>query len=123
MIGIVAALGAEARTLGRTEGIDVRVSGIGLDAASRAARSLADAGVSALISWGVAGGLDPALRPGAIVLPVAVIADDGRRYPTAAPWRERQAALLGPLPRPCSGELLSRAAALDGAAAKARAFR
>ncbi len=123
MVGVVAALGAEARTLGHAGGIAVRVSGIGPEAASRTAGALADAGATALVSWGVAGGLDPALRPGAIVLPAAVIDDGGRRYPTTAAWRERQDALLGPLRRPVSGDLLSLAAALAGAPAKARAFR
>ena len=122
-VGIVAALGAEARTLGHAHGAEVRVSGIGPQAASRAARSLADGGATALVSWGVAGGLDPALRPGSILLPTAVIADDGARYPTATVWRERQFALLAPPLEVACGELLSRASALGDAAAKALAFR
>ena len=123
MVGIVAALGAEARTLGHAHDVRVRVSGIGLEAASRAARSLADDGATALVSWGVAGGLDPVLRPGSIVLPTAVIGDDGSRFPITTAWRLSQLALLAPRRDIASGELLSRAAALEGAAAKAQAFR
>ena len=37
-----------------------------------------DEGASALISFGLAGGLDPALRPGTLIVPATVIAGDER---------------------------------------------
>ena len=43
-------------------------------------RRLIDEGSDALVSFGLAGGLDPALRPGALIVPCAVIVDDVR-YP------------------------------------------
>ena len=46
-----------------------------------AARELLDAGATALLSFGLAGGLDPALRPGDIVVPEAVLSR-GVRHPT-----------------------------------------
>ncbi|MGH8201914.1 MAG: purine and other phosphorylase-like protein, family 1, partial [Steroidobacteraceae bacterium] len=78
-IGIVSALAAEARTLGPTahgaelrrltDGALLAVSGIGENAAAAAARRLVLAGAGALASFGMAGGLDPALICGAVLLP------------------------------------------------------
>jgi adenosylhomocysteine nucleosidase len=38
---------------------------------------LLDAGVAGVVSFGLAGGLDPALRPGQVVVPTAVLTEDG----------------------------------------------
>jgi adenosylhomocysteine nucleosidase len=57
-----------ARRLGK-----VAIGGGTAEGAVRAAAQLADAGVDALLSFGLAGGLDPALRPGALVIPRAVL--------------------------------------------------
>ncbi|HVC01688.1 MAG TPA: hypothetical protein VND80_05730 [Steroidobacteraceae bacterium] len=133
-LGIVAALGAEARALrgarrvragvaALADGANVIVGGIGPAAAERAARVLADAGATALVSWGVAGGLDADLCAGAILLPVEILAEDGRRFATTPAWRERQHAALAAHHRIASGALLSRATAIGGAAAKATARR
>ena len=94
VVGIVAALAAEARALGPTklelgaprtlaDGTRIAVSGIGFAAAARAAQALVDTGVTALASWGMAGGLDPALNAGTILLPSQVISTDGTSLPTA----------------------------------------
>ena len=72
-IGIVVGMRAEARIARR---LSLRVA-IGGDAAS----DLLDAGATALLSFGLAGGLDPALRPGDIVVPAAVLTR-GVRYAT-----------------------------------------
>lgn len=37
-----------------------------------------------MVSFGLAGGLDPALRPGAVIIPSVVLADDGTWQPDAA---------------------------------------
>jgi adenosylhomocysteine nucleosidase len=104
-VGVVAALAAEARALGRarehraasasfgnlkflSDGSMLAVSGIGQKAAAAAAAVLVDTGVSALMTFGMAGGLDPQLRAGALVLPTEILALDGAhriRYATA-PW-------------------------------------
>jgi adenosylhomocysteine nucleosidase len=132
VVGIVAALDAEARTLGpipRTgrnphalpDGTLVYVSGIGAAAAEQAARALAAAGAAGLVSWGVAGGLDPALPPGTLLLPREVLDPAAGAAATTAPWRERLARALG---RECvTGALLSSAQILSSLEAKARAFR
>ena len=88
--GVVAALAAEARVLGpaqpRGQGLAVladgnllAVSGMGSRAARSAAERLIDAGATSLVSWGLAGGLDPELEAGAVCLPREVIAADGSR--------------------------------------------
>ena len=85
-LGVVVGLAAEgriARRLGR-----VAVGG-GLPAgAAVAAERLVAAGVSGLLSFGLAGGLDPALRPGDLVIPEAVLLD-GIVWSTDAALRRR----------------------------------
>jgi adenosylhomocysteine nucleosidase len=102
------------------------LSGIGGSAAACGARALIDAGATALISWGMAGGLDPALACGTIFLPSEVISRDGTAVMTARYWRERLSAALAALavhhPVAC-GKLLTSSRALASAAAKAAAFR
>lgn len=137
-IGIVSALAAEARTLGRVaprgaglaqlpDGAFLAVSGIGESAAAAAARRLVLAGATALASFGMAGGLDPALTCGAVVLPEEVAAWDGggpgaQASATSAEWRRR---LRDALPAACiaaGGKLLTSPLPM-GRAAKAEAWR
>lgn len=134
VVGIVTALAAEARTLGPTQpasasptalpdGSLLAVSGIGCAAAARAARALIKAGVAALASWGMAGGLDPNLRAGSIFLPSEVISTDGTGLPITRHWRERLAAALAgqqPLER---GKLLSSPQAIATVADKDALYR
>jgi adenosylhomocysteine nucleosidase len=137
--GVVAALAAEARTLGPTparggalprggEGCDMLsggmllvVSGIGQAAAAAAARRLIDAGAGALVSWGLAGGLAPSLEAGAVCLPEEVIGPDGIHYPTAREWRETLSPLVAAHRRVAYGSLLTSAAPIASPAAKAAA--
>jgi adenosylhomocysteine nucleosidase len=131
--GVVAALAAEARTLGlatqRRDGLGavgqgtiVAVSGIGGSAATLAARSLVEAGVGSLVSWGMAGGLNPALRAGTICLPHAVISSAGAKFLTDPHWREQLGAAIAGR-SVVGGALISSVAAIDSAAGKAAAFR
>ncbi len=71
MIGIVVGLEAEAK-LARRWGVPVAIGGGTAAGATRAADRLAPT-VRALVSFGLAGGLDPALRPGALLVPIRVI--------------------------------------------------
>ncbi len=132
--GIVAALAAEAHCLGTAPGgraalsplpggALLAISGIGYAAAALAARRLADAGVTALLSWGMAGGLDPGLRAGSVVLPSEVIGADGSAFATAFEWREALlTAVESQLPA-SRGKLLTSPQAIASVAAKAAAFR
>jgi adenosylhomocysteine nucleosidase len=96
---------------------------MGSAAAALGARALIDAGASALASWGMAGGLDPALAAGTIFLPSEVIALHGATIPTARVWRERlrdAVAAHGPV---AQGKLLTTAKAIGSVADKAALFR
>lgn len=64
MVGLV----AEARIAGRF-GYPVEAGGGTPEGAARAATRLVEQGVTALVSFGLAGGLDPDLRPGAVIVP------------------------------------------------------
>ena len=82
-LGILCGITAEAAALGRWRD-DPRVT-VAI-AAGRPARAeseagrLASAGVRALLSWGIAGGLDPALPPGAMLVADGVIEPGGRPF-------------------------------------------
>ena len=132
--GVVAALAAEARTLGSrarqgaapaaiADGTLVVVSGVGLAAATAAAHSLLDAGATALVSWGLAGGLDPELPAGTICLPTAVLSSAGASFVTAHHWRAAVAAAIASRRRVAEGKLLSTPHAIQDVAGKAAAFR
>ncbi len=79
-LGLVVGLAAEAR-VARPLGWTTAVGGGTYAGALLAAERLIRAGARALVSFGVAGGLDPALRPGTLLVPHEVLTD-GRRLPT-----------------------------------------
>jgi nucleoside phosphorylase len=137
-VGVVTALASEARALGPSlprggtiplselallgGGSLLAVSGIGRAAAEAAARALIESGVSALITFGMAGGLDPALKPGSVVLPRELISSEGKRYAACQSWREGVASAVSPLRAVTEGNLLTSAYAIDTPAEKAAAF-
>lgn len=97
-IGIVAALPEEAHILTRQKGSLIRLSdqawlaladGMGAKAAVAAGERLLDAGACALLSWGTAGGLDPALGSGTLLLPDRVLDCQGESYRVDLDWRQR----------------------------------
>ncbi|MDB5987456.1 MAG: Adenosylhopane nucleosidase, HpnG [Nevskia sp.] len=132
-LGIVVALPDEARSLlGRraavgtvadlSAGVVVAVGGLGAVAAERAAISLVDSGVTALMSWGTAGGLDPALAAGALLLPREVLDAHGGRYAVDAAWHGRlQRGFAGVSPVGAGG-LMTVAEPLVSVSAKRKAF-
>jgi adenosylhomocysteine nucleosidase len=138
-VGVVAALAAEARALGSSmprggepplselaqlgEGSLLALSGIGRAAAAAAAQALIDAGVSALMTFGMAGGLDPALKCGSVVIPSELLSSDGARYAASRAWREQVAAAVSPLCAVSEGNLLTSSHAIETPADKAAAFR
>ncbi len=85
----------------------VHCAGIGPARAARAARRLLDEGCGALLSFGIAGGLDPALVPGTAVVAEAVVAPDGRRFATEPAWHGALFAVL-------AGQTEASAAAIAG---------
>ena len=56
--------------------------------------TLISRGATAVMSFGIAGGLDPALRPGGLVLAREVISPEGLRLPADAAWRDRVATTI-----------------------------
>jgi hopanoid-associated phosphorylase len=74
-------LAAEAKIL-RRRGIPVFVG-------ARAATLLIDSGAEAVLSFGIAGGLDPALASGTLLLPRRVRDEGGRVFAADAAWREQ----------------------------------
>ena len=69
-------------------------SAFGPDAAARAAQGLVEQGVGGLASAGIAGGLDPLLRAGDLLLPREVVGPE-RIYPVDPLWRDGLAGRLG----------------------------
>jgi hopanoid-associated phosphorylase len=133
-VGIVAALATEAKILGRpartegalqrlADGTLVAVSGMGQQAAAGAARTLRDAGAAGLVSWGVAGGLDPRLRAGDLVLANRVLAADGSSVLPSAEWRSALATQLAGRTSINEGSLLTTSEALTSVTKKTLAFR
>lgn len=100
----------------------VAVSGMG-SAAHAAAHQLIAAGARALISWGMAGGLDPALDVGTVCLPRVIVARDGANCATDLHWREILTAAIAGRRTIATGQLLTCDAAIDDIAGKAAAFR
>jgi hopanoid-associated phosphorylase len=92
-VGIVTGLRFEARCL---RGLDLAVacSGGSAERARAEAAALVANGAAALISFGLAGGLAPDLRPGDLLLPESVCTPDGGSASIDRAWRERLDARL-----------------------------
>ncbi|WP_239003261.1 phosphorylase family protein [Rhodovastum atsumiense] len=110
-IGVVTGLTAEAR-IATPLGLVAAGGGTPIGAATAAERLVAQ-GVKALVSFGLAGGLDPALRPGDIVVPADVLDGDCRHRCDPA-----LAARFGDV----GGTLLAEASVVVEAAAKVALF-
>ncbi len=96
--GIAVALAAELRSLTSQAivpgscarlpgGALLALGGVGPERARRTALQLLEAGATALVSWGVAAGLDPKLGAGTLLMPERVIGADGTTYQVTASWR------------------------------------
>lgn len=95
ILGVVTGLRAEARLIekksGRETSFEVRTTCAGADPgrALRLARDLARSGADALISFGIAGGLDPNLSPGDLIVPKRISRVDGPPAACDSAWRDR----------------------------------
>jgi adenosylhomocysteine nucleosidase len=95
------------------------ISGMGPAAATEAAGLLLAAGARSLLSFGLAGALDPALQVGTVLLPDSVTDGSGATQTTFGPWRDQLAARCESLSL-ARGTLLSVPEVLPTATAKSR---
>jgi len=118
MLGVVTGLQSEARLVA---GLPLRVvSGGGQAEATRhKIDALIAQGVSGLISFGIAGGLDPALRTGDLVISATVVDAAGRHYAGSPAWLERA---LGLLPSCAAGHVYASDRIVETTAEKHRLF-
>lgn len=100
ILGVVVALEIEARGLVEKsaiqggwaclpEGIIVVVSGNGAENGRLAAENLLGKGATALVTWGSAGGLHPALLPGSLVLPERILSPSQTVFAVDIAWHRR----------------------------------
>jgi len=82
-LGIITGMRSEAECL-KPDGQSSLLfcAGASAERARRGALSLTQQGATHLVSFGIAGGLDPALRAGDVVLPASVVSGDGRVHIT-----------------------------------------
>lgn len=84
------------------------------------AERLVAQGATGIVSFGLAGALDPHLAPGTLLLPACVIGPDRTSYETDAAWRRRIEAMVGA--ESCNA-LLGSDSVVATAGDKARLFR
>lgn len=101
-LGVITGLAAEADILlefPSARAPMVEIAGASGARAEAAALRLLAEGCEAILSFGVAGGLDPALAPGTVVIAEVIVGADGRRFPADAAWRDAvKSALAGTVP-------------------------
>lgn len=99
LVGIVAAMRVEAQCitsrhvpLGKMvnlgENAAIWLCGMGEEAARNAATRLQERGANSLISFGIAGALEPILRPGDLILPESIYTEN-LLLPVSLNWRNR----------------------------------
>lgn len=125
-IGIVVGMKAEAeRALAPSLALPVAfqpkvfVSGASPTRAYEGAKALIVEGVDALLSFGLAGGLDPMLSTGDIVVAELVVLPDGSRVGTDATWRAQLREALVGLGRISVGDIVGQDRAITTTREKA----
>ena len=101
-LGIVTGLAGEAR-IARGTAARVLCAHGSPDRARSHAEALAGSGAAGLVSFGVAGGLDPALLPGTVVIATGIVTPGGAVLGVDADWAGRLAARLEPAIRVTRG--------------------
>lgn len=88
---------AEARIAAGAD-VSVIASGGKRDLLESALDNVFEANVGAVLSFGIAGGLAPGLRPGTALVARTIVAEDGAQYECDRAWSQRLAAALGGAP-------------------------
>lgn len=91
----------------------VKQSGPGPENAAAAARAVAESGADALVSLGLAGGLDSRLRAGVAIVPDRIILASGATLVTDSGWKTRIVRAIGGELATDEGALLSADTVLD----------
>jgi adenosylhomocysteine nucleosidase len=115
---IVTGLEVEAR-IARRAGLPVIVVPGNRDRRAGLIARTITSGATGLISFGIAGGLDPKLAPGTVLLPETVHTDRGETFYADAPWRRR---LLAHIPGAVSGAIYGGEGVVTRAADKRMLF-
>ena len=124
-LGIVTGLAAEARSLDRFVRRSLTPTHIihAAGDAEAAAQSFVAQGVGSLMSFGIAGGLDPALKPGQVIVATEIVVGNRERFDCQAAWRDELMATLdgfSPVAAPLVGSDKAIASVADKAALHAR---
>ena len=128
-IAVIAALGLERACLDSAirrqsnSPIDLYQSGVGRHSALQFAHTALDAGASALMSWGLAGGLEPGLSPGTVLLPARLLSCRDGALGTDGAWRRRLSEALAPAFEVSAGDLLEVERILEKPRHKAQAAK
>jgi len=128
-IGVLTGLALEAKlasSLARQAAADtapplIRCAAASAERAQSEAEALCGQGVAALLSFGLAGGLDPSLPAGRVILAQEVRSAAGEVWPCDAAWQARVTAQAKDLPQSCV-PLAAAESPLRSAAAKAALF-
>lgn len=132
--GVLVALPEELRTLSKlkikqgdcfsvSDNILVVLSGSGPDNASKATQLLLNRGVKRLISWGCAGALAPHLKPGDLMVPAIVLANDNTQLTTDTSWSKLISNSLQPSINRYDGMLAESETVISKAREKTELFK
>lgn len=102
---------------------ELRIAGADTARAGLAARELIQNGTTALMSFGVAGALDPALAPGDLVIATRIIGPEGEHIEADADWVAGLTRLVKNDCRVINADLAGSAATVSTAADKEELFR
>ncbi|HXY98540.1 MAG TPA: nucleoside phosphorylase [Stellaceae bacterium] len=109
-LAAVTGLAAEA-TIARRAGLRAAAAGGGGTRIASLIAGLIAEGANGLVSFGICGGLDPALASGSLLLPLAVREETGARLPVDRAWHAAVAAALAEAGiAAATGDLLGAAA-------------
>jgi hopanoid-associated phosphorylase len=88
---------AEARIAAGSD-VAVVASGGRRDVLESALDNIHETHVTAVLSFGIAGGLAPGLQPGTVLVGRNIVAEDGEQFECDRAWTQRLAAMLGGAP-------------------------
>lgn len=121
-VAAITGLAAEAR-IARSIGLRAAAGAADPTRTAAAIARLIGDGATGLISFGICGGLDPALASGRLIVPRAIATEAGARHVVHGRWhRVLIDALAGAGMAPVTGDILGTAAVVDTPARKAALF-